>query len=248
MLKLPNRPQKPRKIGITSISDTGIPIAQLEGILNDYADFIDIAKLGVGSAYVTPNLDEKIALYRSHDIAVYFGGTLFEKFMHGPGLDAYLKYLNQHKIHHIEISTGTIDIPIEERVEMTRKLSSDFVVLGEVGSKDQDTIMPPSEWIQEINWLIEAGATYVITEGRDSGTAGIYRPSGELRTGLVTDILKSCEGDKIIFEAPAPKLQMFFINSVGPNVNLGNVKPTEVLLLEAQRQSLRNETFFLNHD
>lgn len=246
MLNLPNRLIKIRKLGITSIHDTFLTLGELESILSDYSEYIDIAKFGVGSAYCTRRLKEKIALYKTFDVQPYFGGTLFEKFYSQNKLEEYLYYLKDHQINIIEVSTGTVDITLKERTSIIRELKDNFQVLAEVGSKDQEHIMAPSVWIDEINSLIEAGATYVITEGRDSGTAGLYRKSGELREGLFQDIKKSCPVDQIIFEAPTSQSQMYFINSVGPNVNLGNVKPKDVLLLETQRVGLRSETFMVS--
>ncbi|MBT6979986.1 MAG: phosphosulfolactate synthase [Flavobacteriales bacterium] len=245
MLDTPVRTVKPRKTGITAVNDTRLSTGELANVLEDYGIFLDVAKLGVGVAYILPNLDAKIELYRKHDILVYFGGTLFEKFYAQNKFNEYLDFLRKHKIDMLEISTGTVDISIDDRCRMVDDLKSEFTVLSEVGSKDKEKVMPPSEWIKEINMLFEVGAEYVITEGRDSGTAGIYRPSGELRTGLVADIISQTDPERLIFEAPATSLQMYFINEVGPNVNLGNVNPLDLALLEAQRQGLRSETFFL---
>jgi len=244
MLDLPKREQKPRKFGITAVHDVRLNMGELKNILTDYASYIDIAKLGVGSAYVTPRLDDKIKLYKEYNVNVYFGGTLFEKFYHQKKLEDYKSYLKQHHIDMVEISMGTVSISLEERVELVKDFSKDFRVLSEIGSKDGEAIMPPSTWINELQVLLEAGCEYVITEGRNSGTAGVYRPSGEIRTGLVADIITNVPSEKIIFEAPLPKAQMFFINQVGANVNLGNVNPNDLLLLESQRVSLRSETFF----
>ena len=244
-LTLPERTSKPRAEGLTAITDTGLPTVELQGILEDFHEFLDIAKLGVGSAYVTPTLGEKLELYRSYNVVPYFGGTLFEKFYHQNCLEDYLDYLAHWNVDWIEVSTGTIDITLEARVELVQRLCQDFTVLCEVGSKDKDAIMPPSKWIQEMSTLLEAGCRYVITEGRDSGTAGVYRPSGEIRTGLVSDIIHTIDTQKIIFEAPKPSSQMFFINHVGANVNLGNVSARDLVLLETQRQALRYETFHL---
>lgn len=245
MLNLPNREKKPRVKGITSLHDVFLTIENLESILKNYGNFIDIAKFGVGTAYITPNLTEKIELYKKYNIIPYFGGTLFEKFYSQGKIDSYLKFLSNNKISYIEISTGTIDIPLDLRVDLIKSISKDFKILTEVGSKDSNHIQSPSSWINEINTLQNSGVEYIITEGRNSGTAGIYRPSGELRTGLIDDIIHHCDTDRIIFEAPTPKSQMFFINQIGANVNLGNVNPNDVLLLETQRQGLRSETFDL---
>ena len=246
-LRVPYRPAKPRTTGLTAVNDTGISIGELTNILGDHADFLDIAKLGVGTAAVSPRLEEKIALYERHKIHVYFGGTLFEKFFSQGLLSSYLEMLQRYAVTWIEVSAGSIDIPLHERAAIVRDLCPDFEVLGEVGCKDTDRIMPPSEWLNELSTLLDAGCTYVITEGRDSGTAGIYRASGELRTGLIADLVKSLPMDRIIFEAPKSDAQMFFIQHYGPNVNFGNVSPRDLLLLETQRLGLRCETFSLGN-
>jgi phosphosulfolactate synthase len=242
-LELPVRTQRPRTYGITAVTDVGIPLRELEGILVDYHEYIDVAKLGVGSAYVTPNLADKLKLYREYGVHPYFGGSLFEKYLMQSMLDEYVALLRKYDVAWMEISAGILDTPLEKRVAFVEEFKDEFVILSEVGSKDVDKIMPPSIWIHEIKSLLDAGSTYVITEGRDSGTAGIFRPSGEIRTGLVTDIAMSVDPRRLIFEAPNAKSQMFFINLIGANVNLGNVSPRDLLLLEAQRQGLRNETF-----
>tara|TARA_X000000950_G_scaffold273688_1_gene357778 strand:- start:1265 stop:2011 length:747 start_codon:yes stop_codon:yes gene_type:complete len=246
MLNLPKRNNKPRKTGITSLHDISLTTKQLESILEEHHEFVDLAKLGIGTAYITPNLKKKIEIYKSFNIEVYFGGTLFEKFYSQDKLDLYKKYLEDHQINSVEVSTGTIDLDIDKRVEIVKDFSKDFMVLSEVGSKDSEAVMAPSKWLHEIESLFEAGSSYVITEGRDSGTAGMFRSNGEIRTGLLEDILNSSEIDKIIFEAPTPASQIYFINKVGSNVNLGNINPYGVLQLETQRQSLRSDTFFLN--
>jgi len=158
-------------------------------------------------------------------------------------LDDYKSMMNKLGVNLLEVSCGTIDISLEDRIALIEDFKKDFKVLSEVGSKDTDTIMPPSVWIKEINTLLDAGCEYVITEGRNSGTAGIFRTSGEIRTGLVADIITQIDSAKLIFEAPTPKAQMYFINQVGPNVNLGNVALKDLLLLETQRLGLRSETF-----
>jgi len=243
MLKLPKRTQKPRSLGITSLNDTKLRIKDVSNMLEDYSEFIDIAKLGVGVAYVMPRLTEKIKLYKDYGVKVYFGGTLFEKFYSQNKLSDYKKFLIDNEIDIVEISTGTIDIELKERIDIINDFKESFTIISEVGSKDSNKLMPPSKWIEEINSLIDVGCEYVITEGRDSGTSGIYRPSGELRDGLIHDIIKNTNAEKLIFEAPSTKLQMHFINLLGANVNLGNIDPQDVLILEAQRQSLRSETF-----
>lgn len=243
-LELIRRTKKPRKHGITAITDLGLTIPEQRAMLETYAPFLDIAKFGVGSAYLTPRLAEKVAIYREHGVIPYFGGTLFEKFQQQKKIPAYVKYLREHGVDWIEISNGTIDMPIAARVKLIRELKGEFNIIVEIGCKDAAKIMPPSQWIGELQAALDAGARYVITEGRDSATAGIFRESGEIREGLLTDILAAIDPRRTIFEAPTPKTQMYFINLIGANVNLGNVAAKDLLILESQRQGLRYETFF----
>ncbi len=243
-LKLPSRSAKPRKHGLTAITDLGLTVAGLRELLTEFHDYLDIAKFGIGTAYLTPRLDEKLAIYREFGVVPYFGGTLFEKFFHQKKVVDYVKYLRQHGVDWIEISNGTIELPLAQRVKLVKELRGEFKVVCEVGCKDATKVMPPSEWIEELQATLDAGASYVITEGRDSATAGLYRESGEIREGLLSDILKSVDPKRTIFEAPTHRTQMFFINLVGADVNLGNIAAHDLLVLEAERRGLRYETFF----
>lgn len=244
LLKLPFRTKKFREYGITSITDFGVPIGELKNILEDYAPFIDFVKLGVGTAYIAPNVKEKINLYKEYNINPYCGGTLFEKAYLQNKIDDYLIYLKQIDVDWIEISTGVLSIPIEERIRLVEKMNRDFCVIGEVGSKELEK-NDEIDWKMEMNALIDAGCQYVTAEGRDSGTAGIYQKNGNVKKEILAEIFSHVDHTKIIFEAPTAKSQMFFINLFGPNVNLGNVNIHDVLLLETQRNCLRAETFFL---
>ncbi|WP_458413630.1 phosphosulfolactate synthase [Schinkia sp. CFF1] len=244
-LDLPKRTTGNRMYGLTSIADFGIPVGQLRHILEDYHSFIDVAKLGVGSAYVTLNLQEKINLYKEYKVKVYCGGTLFEKCYYQGKQNEYKKFMQNLGIEWVEVSNGTLDIPLDERIEIVSEMKADFHVVGEVGSKDQNYELSAKNWVFEMKSLLDAGCEYVITEGRDSGTAGIYNPDGEVKKSILKELSKQVEINKIIFEAPTNKQQMFFINTFGPNVNLGNVKPQDVLLLEAERVGLRSETLFM---
>ncbi len=241
-LDLPQRTEKPRPYGITSVYDI-LSLGQLKHFLEDFHPFIDLAKLGMGTSYITPRLDEKLAIYRDYGIKVQTGGTLFEKFYSQNKLDDLKRFMDKTKIDYVEISNGSVDITLEERVALIEDFKKDFRVISEIGSKDVDHVMAPSIWVRELKALIEVGCEYVITEGRASGTAGIYRKSGEIREGLIDEIQRELPTEKIIFEAPKPSMQMFFINLLGPNVNLGNVLLKDVLLLESQRLGLRSETF-----
>jgi phosphosulfolactate synthase len=243
-LTLPSRQQKGRNHGLTSVADFGIPIGELKIILEDYHECIDIAKLAVGSGYVTPNLTDKVNLYKSFNIIPYCGGTLFEKYYFQNKLAGYKKFLQEFNINWVEISTGVVTIPLEKRLQLVNEFKQDFIVLSEVGSKDPDQDLSIEIWQDEISALLDAGCRYVITEGRDSGTSGIYNKSGTLKTDLIGALTTNIDYKKIIFEAPNAKSQMYFINQLGANVNLGNVKIRDALLLEAQRLGLRAETFY----
>lgn len=246
ILRIPKHTNKPRKSGITEVMDVGIPTDLLKSYLADHHEFIDYIKFGIGSAYVTPNLSEKIKIIKDHNISVWFGGTLFEKFYSQDCYHQYIDYLKKYEIDCIEISTGTIDLDLDQRLTCVEQAKDEFTIFSEVGSKDQKKVMPPSEWVNEIKELLKAGSDYVILEGRDSASAGIYNPDGHLKEGLLAEIIKEIDVNKIIFEAPVPKAQIHFLNLLGTNVNLGNVKLQDVLLLESQRCALRSDTFFLD--
>lgn len=242
-LDLPKRYNKPRENGLTSIHDVSLSLGDLNNYLDTFSNFIDISKLGIGTAFITPKLEEKIKLYKKFNIKVCFGGTLFEKFYKQNKIELYKKFLKEKNINLVEISTGTIDINLKERLKIVESFAKEFEVFAEIGSKDNNKIMPPSEWNYEIISLLNSGASKIIAEGRISGSAGIYRNNGELRDGLIHDMLNNVDHNKIIFEAPNPKSQMIFINKFGSNVNLGNIIPNQVLELETQRMGLRSETF-----
>lgn len=244
-LPLPQRPLKPRHYGLTSVHDIGISIGELRHILNDYHDFIDVAKLGIGTAYIMPRLQEKIALYQEFGVEVHFGGTLFEKFYYHASVEHYQNYMQTMGIKWCEVSTGTLNIPLKERIAIVEKLSRNFIVLAEVGAKNDLHTMPVSVWLKEIKALLNAGCQYIVTEGRSTGTAGIYHANGDIRSDLIMDILNEVSPQKIIFEAPNPKMQAFFTNLVGANANLGNISPRDLLFVEAQRNGLWSETFYM---
>lgn len=241
---LPDRPPRPRSSGLTLMLDKGLSPRQVENLLDVAADYIDLVKFGWGTALITPKLEEKIALYRSAKIPVYFGGTLFEAYYLRRQADKYRQLLVSLGIEHLEISDGSVEMPHEEKLSLIASLASDFVVLSEVGSKDVDQIMPPYRWVQLIQAELSAGSWKVVCEARESGTAGLYRPNGEIRSGLVDEIVDLVDRSKIIFEAPQKAQQVWFIKHSGANVNLGNISPDEVLPLETLRLGLRADTLF----
>lgn len=241
-LDLPERPGKPRAEGLTHVIDKGLNLRDIEGLFDTAGQFVDIVKLGWGTSYVTNNLEKKIALYRSFATPVVCGGTLFEAAYARGRLNELKAWLVEHRFSHVEISDGTLEIPRERKLELIADFARDFTVLSEVGSKDAEVVYPPYQWVEWIKEELQAGAWKVITEGREGGTAGIYRPTGEMRTGLVDEIAHEISVSDLIFEAPTKASQAWFVKHFGPNVNLGNIPPEEVIPLETLRLGLRGDT------
>jgi phosphosulfolactate synthase len=231
---------EPRSGGLTHVLDKGLGPHAWEDVLETSGVYIDIVKLGWGTAYVTPNLRRKLEVLSGKPVVI--GGTFFEVVYVKDKVDEYKRWLTDLGLTHIEISDGTVEIPREEKLELITDLARDFTVLSEVGSKDSEVNFAPYLWVQWIKEELEAGAWKVITEARESGTAGIFRPSGEMRTGLIDEIVNEVEVADLIFEAPTKASQAWFVKEFGPTVNLGNIPPDEVIPLETLRLGLRGDT------
>jgi phosphosulfolactate synthase len=231
---------EPRSGGLTHVLDKGLGPRAWEDVLETSGVYIDVVKLGWGTAYVTPNLRRKLEVLR--DKPVVIGGTFFEVVYVKDKVDEYKRWVSDLGLTHVEISDGTVAIPRDEKLELIADLARDFTVLSEVGSKDSDVNFAPYLWVQWIKEELEAGAWKVITESRESGTAGIFRPSGEMRTGLIDEIANEIDVSNLIFEAPTKTAQAWFVREFGPTVNLGNIPPDEVIPLETLRLGLRGDT------
>jgi len=240
---IPDRAQKPRQKGLTMVMDKGLSIREVEDFLTVAEPYSDIVKLGWGTSHVMPNLESKLAVYRQANVPYYFGGTLFEAFIIRNQFDEYRRVLDKYKLEYAEVSDGSIDLPHDEKCEYIRKLSEQVTVLSEVGSKDDQSIIAPYRWIELMNAEFQAGSWKVIAEARESGSVGIYRETGEVRQGLIDEILTQIPYENIIFEAPQKAQQVWFIKLLGSNVNLGNIAPSEVIPLETIRIGLRGDTF-----
>ncbi len=245
LLQIPQRTLKPRKEGLTMVMDKGLSITEVHYFMSAANPYVDIVKLGFGTSFVTPNLKEKLEVYASYNVPVYFGGTLFEAFLIRNQFDDYISVCKEYGIRYMEVSDGSITIPHIEKCGYIEKLTQYGTVLSEVGSKDATHIIPPYKWIELMKAELSAGSSYVIAEARESGNVGIYRGSGEVREGLVQEILTQIPGEKILWEAPQKDQQLYFIELVGANVNLGNIAPNEVIPLETMRLGLRGDTFHL---
>ncbi len=245
LTQIPERIVKPRKSGITMVMDKGLSVEEAKNFLSIAHPHVDIVELGFGTSFVTPNLREKISVYSSFEIPIYFGGTLFEAFLIRNQFDDYLGVCKEFGVTYMEVSDGSIDIPHAEKCGYIEKLTKFGTVLSEVGSKDAEHIIPPYKWIELMRAELSAGSSYVIAEAREAGNVGIYRGSGEVREGLVQEILTQIPEEKILWEAPQKSQQLYFIELIGCNVNLGNIAPTEVIPLESMRLGLRGDTFHL---
>lgn len=241
-LQLPQRSPKPRQQGITHVLDRGMSVADVEGLMEVAGDFVDFVKLGWGTALVTGNLAEKLARYRAHGIPVVLGGTLTEISIAQRQIEGLVGFMREHEIAHVEISDGTITLPHEDKLALIERLAREFIVFSEVGSKDAAEIMAPYRWVEQIESELAAGAWRVIAEARESGTAGIYRADGEVRTGLIDEIAHAVDFHRLIFEAPRKEQQVWFLRFFGPEVSLGNIAPEDVLSLETLRLGLRSDT------
>lgn len=245
VLTLPERAVKPRTSGLTMVIDGGVPLRQFTDQVELGAEYIDFVKFGWGTSVVTNCLREKISVLDSHGIGFYFGGTLFEKFVLQGRFDDFREFLDEYSCRHVEVSNGTIVLSNAEKAGYIRKLAPDFTVVSEVGFKDpgRSEMLPPSEWVASIKEDLDAGASIVTLEARESGSSGICRPDGELRYGLIEDVLHAGIGiESLLFEAPNTALQAHMITRVGPNVNLGNVPAAGVIGLETLRLGLRSDT------
>jgi phosphosulfolactate synthase len=244
-LLLPTRTEKPRRTGLTMVIDGGIPVGLFADLVSSAAEYIDLVKFGWGTAVVTSGLGAKIDVLNAHGIGFYFGGTLFEKYLLQGRLEDFRRFCHTWSCRHVEVSNGTISLSNSEKASYVRKLTDEFTVVSEVGFKDpvRSEQLPPSKWVEYINEDLEAGASMVTLEARESGKSGICRPDGALRFGLIEDVLASgISQQNLLFEAPTTALQAYFVTRIGPNVNLGNVPAQGVIGLETLRLGLRADT------
>jgi len=241
---VPKRPEKPRSNGLTMVMDKGLSNFQAKDMAESVGEYIDFVKLGFGTALITKDLAEKIAIYRAAGIRPYFGGTLFELFFIRNQFDEFNRFLEKYKIDLVEVSDGSMEMDHHLKLEYISKLKQNYTVLSEVGSKKAGKIIPPAEWTSMMKAELEAGSWKVITEARESGNIGIYNADGSANTELIDDIMKAINGDDIIWEAPNKNQQTWFIKLLGPNVSLGNIATNEVIPLETLRLGLRGDTFF----
>ncbi|NBU91625.1 MAG: phosphosulfolactate synthase [Flavobacteriia bacterium] len=243
-INIPERDQKPRENGVTMMMDKGLGLRETEHFIEASAHLTDLVKFGFGTSMVTKNLEDKIKLYQEAGLRPYLGGTLFEAFYARNCFDDYLRLLDRLKLDLVEVSDGSIIIPHKEKCRIIKKLSKNFTVLSEVGSKDSGIIVSPFKWVSWMRAELKAGSWKVIAEGREAGNVGVFRPNGTAHTLLINHIIARIDPTKILWEAPIKNQQVWFIKLFGANVNLGNIAPNDIIPLECLRLGLRGDTFF----
>ena len=240
---IPKRPAKPRSNGLTMIMDKGLSLNEAENMIVLKSELTDIVKLGFGTSLLTRYIDKKINLYKEAGIDVYTGGTLFEAFIVRNQLDDFYRLMDKLKLEMVEVSDGCIQMEHEKKCELIHKLSKDFKVISEIGSKDESLTIEDDKWVSYMKKELEAGSWKVIAEAREGGNVGMFETDGEIKEQLIKKITKEIDESNILWEAPLKKQQVWFINELGANVNLGNISPNSIISLECLRLGLRGDTF-----
>ena len=250
LTQIPERTAQPRSYGLTMVNDKGLSVMEAKHLVSGAGPHVDLVKLAFGTPLLSGGLHEKIRFFQDAGIPVFFGGLLFEAYVVRGQFEDYINLLKEYRISHIEVSDGSIDITHAEKCGYIEKLAKYGTVLSEIGSKDKDRehITPPYQWIKLMQAELNAGSGYIVAEARETGNVGIYRDSGEVREGLVQEILTKIPAEKVLWEAPQKDQQLYFLTLIGANANLGNINPSEVVALEAMRIGLRGDSFHLYLD
>ena len=240
---IPERAEKPRNKGLTMVMDKGLSLNEAENMVALKSELTDIVKLGFGTSLLTRYIDKKIKLYHKAGIMVYVGGTLFEAFTVRNQFDDFCKLMDKLKLEMVEVSDGSISIEHDTKCEYIQKLSKNFKVISEIGSKCESNSLEDSDWIEYMNKELQAGSWKVIAEAREGGNVGMFDSNGNIKENLIKKITNKISTSKILWEAPQKKQQVWFINNFGANVNLGNISPNDIISLECLRIGLRGDTF-----
>jgi phosphosulfolactate synthase len=243
-LDLPARTCKPRAAGVTHVLDKGLTLVDLRGLLGAAGSHVDFLKLGWGTAYVSDDVAAKVVHCGEAGVRACLGGTLLEIAWAQGKVAEYVDWAHGLRIPCVEVSNGSVGMRPADKRRLVKDLSAEFEVLAEVGSKRPGPV-DRSAWCDEMTRDLEAGASWLVAEGRESGTVGLFEPDGEVRVELVEAIAAAVPVERVIFEAPRKSQQAVLISLVGPNVSLGNIAPDEVLSLETLRRGLRADTIDL---
>ena len=240
---IPKRAEKPRDEGLTMVMDKGLSLNEAENMVALKSELTDIVKLGFGTSLLTRYIDKKISLYKEAGMMVYTGGTLFEAFLVRNQFEDFCKLMNKLNLEMVEVSDGSISINHDEKCEYIQKLSKNFKVISEIGSKDESITIDDSDWIKFMKKELDAGSWKVIAEAREGGNVGMFDGYGNIKNELINKITSNIPPTSILWEAPQKKQQVWFINNFGANVNLGNISPNDIISLECLRLGLRGDTF-----
>lgn len=245
VLNIPSRNSRPRDRGITHVLDKGLGLRAARDFVEMAGAYADIIKLGWGTPYVTPRLQEKVALYRQAGLHVSPGGTALELALRQGKLTEFESWAREQGFDCLEVSAGVLDMTPGDKQRLIARLSRHWLVLSEVGVKDSRVVLAPEIWVRDALADLSAGAWKVLLEGRESGTAGIYAPDGVVREQVAEVLVERVPTDRLILEAPRKEQQVWWIHRLGRSVNLGNIPPEEVIPLETLRLGLRADTFGL---
>lgn len=241
-LVLPERTGKPRRTGISHVLDNGLSLAEAEHRLAAASGSIDIWKLGWGTAYVDPALGAKLDLLAEHGVLACPGGTLLEIAWRQGVASRYLDWAQAVGFPAIEVSAGSVEMTRDIKSTLIETAAARFTVLAEVGRKDPTVPVSAAAWADDAAADRAAGASWVVTEGRESGTVGLFTAGGEVRSEVVDAVVAAVGVDAVLFEAPQRAQQAWLIRHFGPNVNLGNINAGDALSVEALRLGLRSDT------
>lgn len=230
---------------MTHVLDKGTPATLLADVLTACGSSIDLWKFGWGTAYIDPQLELKLELLARHGVRACVGGTLLEVAWVQHRVDEFHSWAADAGFHCIEVSRGVAAMSPGQKFGLIRRFAPEFTVLSEVGFKNPLAPLPCDEWAREVALDLEAGARWVVAEGRESGTVGIYDDAGTVREEIVSCIVGVGGLQNLIFEAPRKDQQAWFIQKYGADVNLGNIAAAEVMSLETLRLGLRADTIAL---
>jgi phosphosulfolactate synthase len=214
-------------------------------LLGVCAPYLDIWKFGWGTAYLDPAVADKVALLCEAGVLACTGGTLLElAWLQGRQADC-LAWAADCGFGCVEVSNGAVAMPADQKRALIEAAARRFTVLAEVGSKDPDVPVAPLRWAEQATRDLSAGAAWVVAEGREAGSVGLYEPDGRVRGDVVSALADVVGVERLIFEAPRRDQQVWLLRAFGPEVSLGNIPPNEVLGLETLRLGLRADTLVL---
>lgn len=241
-LDLPQRTVKPRTAGLTHVLDRGVAPVVAADLLGVASEYIDIWKVGWGTAYVDRGLSMKLELLAAHDVGACLGGTMLELAWRQGKAAECLAWAADVGFVRVEVSRGTVAMNLAEKRALIELAARRFLVLSEVGSKDSAEPASPEGWALEAIADRNAGVALVVAEGRESGTVGLYEPSGAVRRDMVDALTDAIGVERVLFEAPRKEQQAWLIREFGPGVNLGNVALEDAVAVETLRLGLRSDT------